>query len=128
MGRTEEREATIKMELRSEKAGTSKGSTASSEGGERRKRQEMEERAIDQQPVARTRTGASDDTGEQDSNDGLGDELDKKGRAGWEEGKKYQGADQKRDIQAAHKFHGWMSKHGKKYAWRQRRGRMATDP
>ena len=38
MGRTEKREATIKIERRSEKAGTSTGSTASSEGGERRKR------------------------------------------------------------------------------------------
>ena len=34
MGRTEEREATIQMERRAEKAGTSKGSTTSSEGGE----------------------------------------------------------------------------------------------
>ena len=33
-----------------------------------------------------------------------GGELDEEGRAGWEEGKKYQGADQKRDIQAAHKW------------------------
>ena len=46
--RTEKREATIKMERRSEKTGMSTGSTASSEGGERRKRQEMEARAVDQ--------------------------------------------------------------------------------
>jgi plasmid rolling circle replication initiator protein Rep len=37
-GRRGKRKATIKMERRSEKAGTSTGSTASSEGGERRKR------------------------------------------------------------------------------------------
>ena len=70
MGRTEKREATIKMERRSAKTGTSTGSAASSEGSERRKRQEVEERAMDQRPVARRRTGASDDAGEQDSNDG----------------------------------------------------------
>ena len=56
----------------------------------------------------------------------MGGELDKKGRAGWEEGKKYQGADQKRDYRQH--TNGWTSKHGKRYAWRQRRGRMATDP
>jgi hypothetical protein len=70
MGRIEEREAKIKMECRSEKAGTSKGSTASGEGGERRKRQEMEERAVDQRPLARRRIEASDDAGEQSSDDG----------------------------------------------------------
>ena len=68
MDRTEKREATIKMERMSAKTGTSTGSTASSEGGERRKSQEKEERAVDQQTVARRQTGASDDTGEQGSN------------------------------------------------------------
>ena len=67
---TETREATIKMERRSAKTGTSTGSTASSEGGERREREEVEERAMDQRPVVRRRTGASDDAGEQDSNEG----------------------------------------------------------
>ena len=69
MGRTETREATIKMERRSAKTGTSTGSTASSEGSKLRERQEVEERAMDQRPVARRRTGASDNAGEQDSND-----------------------------------------------------------
>ena len=53
MDRTEEGEAKIKIECRGEKASTSKGSTGSGEGGERRKRQEMEERAVDQRPMAR---------------------------------------------------------------------------
>jgi hypothetical protein len=59
----------------------------------------------------------------------LGGELDKKGRAGWEEGTKYQGADQKRDIQAAHK---WLDEQ----AWQEvcmeaekgKNGTAATDP
>jgi hypothetical protein len=60
----------------------------------------------------------------------MGGELDKKGRAGWEEGKKYQGADQKRDIQAEHKWLDPMSnlKHGKECAWRQKGGKIATEP
>ena len=91
MGRTEKREATIKMERRSAKTGTSTGSTASSEGSKRRERQEVEERAMDQRPVVRRRTGASDNAGEQTAM--RGGELDEEGRAGWEEGKKYQGAD-----------------------------------
>ena len=58
----------------------------------------------------------------------MGDELDKKGRAGWEEGKKYSGKARTRNKTYRQHTNGWISKHGKTYAWRQRRGRMATDP
>ena len=124
MDRTEEGKSKIKMECRGEKASTQRVAQLAVKAAREESVNRWRKEQWINNPWLEGELGPV--TTQESRAAMMGGELKEGGKAGWEEGKKCQ-ARTRNETYRQH-TNGWMSKHGKEYAWRQKGEKIATDP